>query len=619
MESVTASKRSCDHSGKPNIRDTKSAPSESVRGTKELHVVEEEDEGYEGEDEFREDGIDTVKPQNENVKLGGQEDRPATAESGPKSVRMPGSRVESVCSRYGSSTKLDSRPSTGTRVTSAQGGRRTISRASSRRSRRGSATSRNQDRGHSSESEEDGDGRDINSEMELRTVDIHDDKAWDTDLEGEESSTSYDHTGKTAYIECCKRLGIIPASYFLRHMQEKELVMKHHGLGAQGMKAIAMALVSNTTVLNVNLRDNWLGSTGGFAICDMLKENCFITEIDLSDNRLGTVVAAALSQILTQNDTLRRVTLAGNEFDDKAAGYFADALLGATKIEYLNLSHNNFGESAGIALGPAISENTSLKELDLSWNHLRRKGAIAVAMGVKNNVFMKKVNLSWNGFGLEGSIALADAVKNNSVLEELDIGNNRITTEGAVLIGKGLSLNETLQVLKMGQNPMQTGGCWAICAAILKNPSCVLRHIDFSDILVNEDFTEIFKQVQEQIPDIKIWHGGMEPPLKPKARIPPMMKLATYIDKHDLRLVDFFNKFDKDKSMSVTHEEFIQGLEKFQKETGINLTEEEIASLIEELDKDGDGEINYSEMVIGHTDFKETQRLSVTSMRPLTS
>ena len=79
--------------------------------------------------------------------------------------------------------------------------------------------------------------------------------------------------------------------------------------------------------------------------------------------------------------------------------------------------------------------------------------------------------------------------------------------------------------------------------------------------MVNKDFEDVFKQVQEQIPDIKLAHGGMEPPPKPKAKVHPMVKLVNYIEKHELRLVDFFNKFDKDGSMSVTHEEFVEGIE----------------------------------------------------------
>ena len=36
---------------------------------------------------------------------------------------------------------------------------------------------------------------------------------------------------------------------------------------------------SNTTILTLDLSDNWLGYEGGLAVCDMLKENCFITDL----------------------------------------------------------------------------------------------------------------------------------------------------------------------------------------------------------------------------------------------------------------------------------------------------------------------------------------------------
>lgn len=53
----------------------------------------------------------------------------------------------------------------------------------------------------------------------------------------------YDATGKAAYKEICKHYNVIPVSYFMRNMQESELTMRHHGLGAAGGKAIAVSLV----------------------------------------------------------------------------------------------------------------------------------------------------------------------------------------------------------------------------------------------------------------------------------------------------------------------------------------------------------------------------------------
>lgn len=80
------------------------------------------------------------------------------------------------------------------------------------------------------------------------------------------------------------------------------------------------------------------------------------------------------------------------------------------------------------------------------------------------------------------------------------------------------------------------------------------------DILVNDDFKEMYRQLEEQYSSVQLIHGATEPPKKPKARVHPMVKLMKYIEKHNMRLVDFFNKFDTDHSMSVTREEFVQGI-----------------------------------------------------------
>ncbi|CAI9567976.1 unnamed protein product, partial [Staurois parvus] len=94
----------------------------------------------------------------------------------------------------------------------------------------------------------------------------------DTDLEIEEARGAYDPSGKARYLSACQLFGVVPVSYFLRHMGDSNLVMRHHGLGAQATKAIALSLVTNTSIVNLNLSDNWLEGDGAAAIADMLKE-----------------------------------------------------------------------------------------------------------------------------------------------------------------------------------------------------------------------------------------------------------------------------------------------------------------------------------------------------------
>lgn len=53
----------------------------------------------------------------------------------------------------------------------------------------------------------------------------------------------FDHSGKTSYINACQKSKVVPVSYYLRHMQDSELRLRHHQLGSTTIKPIALSLV----------------------------------------------------------------------------------------------------------------------------------------------------------------------------------------------------------------------------------------------------------------------------------------------------------------------------------------------------------------------------------------
>ncbi len=64
-------------------------------------------------------------------------------------------------------------------------------------------------------------------------------------------------TGGRVYLEVCGELGVVPASYFSRHMCSSEIILKHHGLGPLGAKAVAIPLVVRTIcVLHIFIMSN---------------------------------------------------------------------------------------------------------------------------------------------------------------------------------------------------------------------------------------------------------------------------------------------------------------------------------------------------------------------------
>lgn len=67
--------------------------------------------------------------------------------------------------------------------------------------------------------------------------------------------------------------------------------------------------------------------------------------------------------------------------------------------------------------------------------------------------------------------------------------------------------------------------------------------------------------------------------------------LKDYVKSKNLRLLDLFNQFDKDKSMSVSRDELKQGF----KSINLPLSDKQLDGFIRALDIDGDGEIDYNE------------------------
>ncbi|KAM6112029.1 LOW QUALITY PROTEIN: leucine-rich repeat-containing protein 74B [Pterocles gutturalis] len=315
---------------------------------------------------------------------------------------------------------------------------------------------------------------------------------------GEEDAASPEGGGRY------RASGVTLASRLLRRAVGPRLSLRHRGL-VRGAKALARSLMVDTSILTLDLSDNWLQGEGAAAIAEMLR-NCYISAVDLSDNKLGVEGAKAFSAMLLENTTIVFFQLSGN-VDDHAAKYLADAIK-ANSSEILDLSYNMFGDKAGEVLGMVIAENSGLREFKISWNHFHSQGAAALAKGLGANVFLKALDVSYNGFGSSGAAALGEALKANNVLEELNVSNNRILVKGALHIAAGLKENKTLKRLNMTRNPMQTEGCCGLLKALQANSGTGIETLDLPDIPVNKELAELCDAVKILFPNLLLRHGG---------------------------------------------------------------------------------------------------------------
>ncbi|XP_063426854.1 leucine-rich repeat-containing protein 74B-like [Mytilus trossulus] len=395
---------------------------------------------------------------------------------------------------------------------------------------------------------------------------------YDTDLEADEEIFYHDTTGKSNYLKICQQYGLVPISYFVRHITDNEITMRYHGLSPTAAKAIALVLRDNISLEKLNLDGNWIQAEGGEAISKMLEENEYITDLSLADNKLGSEGAQSICRMLNVNAGLRKINLSGNGFIDSDAKFLVNTLENNKYLKDLNLSHNLFGEEGGEILGAAIGANDILDVIDLSWNHLRQKGAIAVANGIKENVGLKRINLSWNGFGSEGGCAIADALATNNSLLEIDISGNRLTAEAAIRIAKSIFSNDNLRILRMGNNLLTTAGAIALAKVINESESTEMEELDLTDVPVEYEFLRICEDIKMKKPDFKVSFGPVlrtgntsddlgKMGIDPKKKVAPILVLQEHIVVNDMRLLDILKRYDSDQTLLVTPEDFMAAIE----------------------------------------------------------
>ena len=153
-------------------------------------------------------------------------------------------------------------------------------------------------------------------------------------------------------------------------------------------------------------------------------------------------------------------------------------------------------------------------------------------------------------------------------------------------------------------NPIRSIGAHGILQATKDNYDSALEKLYFNNVVIDLDTQELVRQILQERPNIKIIctlsrlagnNSDLEVAVyeaKKKKTVKDLVNIMMdYVKSRNLRLVDLFNQFDKDKSMSVDREEFVRGL----RSIGVPLDDRQLSLMIDFLDEDGDGEVDYSE------------------------
>ncbi|XP_029808683.1 leucine-rich repeat-containing protein 74A isoform X3 [Suricata suricatta] len=384
----------------------------------------------------------------------------------------------------------------------------------------------------------------------------------ETDLEIEDTEKLFTTGQRELYLEACKLVGVVPVSYFIRNMEESYVNLNHHGLGPTGTRAIAIALVSNTSIVTLELADNHITEEGALSLVEMLQENSFLQDLNISDNELGFKGASTISEFLQRNtSSLLNLQLSGNNFRDESAELLCQALSANYRIKMLDLSHNEFSDKGGEHVGQMLALNIGLQSLDLSWNHFHIRGAVALCNGLRANVTLQKLDLSMNGFGNEGATALGEVLRLNNSLVYLDVSSNDISNEGAAKISKGLEINESLKVLR--------------------------------NVLVSEQFTKTLDGVCAIHPQLDVTYKAVQGFSAKKMALlwtNPMKLIQSYADQHQITVADFFKSLNPKGTMTMSVGDFRKAMIQQDK---VPMSRYQVRELIKKLDEKT-GMVNFS-------------------------
>ena len=249
-------------------------------------------------------------------------------------------------------------------------------------------------------------------------------------------------------------------------------------IGAGGLQSLAEALITNTSLVELNLYQCSLEITdeNGPIVTEMLQRNTTLRNLDLTDtwildtsivyianglekntalkslnmNGISAVGGKALASAIATNASLPLVELEldGHDMireDNKQA--FIDMLQQNTSIKTLSLSYTNISVPF---LAEALQSNYTLKELELCNCELMLDMVKDVSRMLTVNRSLTTLDISNNPIGDDGVTHLAKALKHNITLEKLDISHCRNITD-ATPLAEALKQNQTLEELEMNQ------------------------------------------------------------------------------------------------------------------------------------------------------------------------
>jgi len=250
-----------------------------------------------------------------------------------------------------------------------------------------------------------------------------------------------------------------------RNQSLKELGLRACYLGAAGATsfgAFARGLSPNTSLKELNLKDNGIGNDGAMELADALRGNKVLERLDLSSNGIDGPEAVTVIKALWESKSLTHLYLSDNTFggnyNDRYT-VFPEGLPKNTTFECLDLDGCHLNPGDLLAIFECFDGSTSLRELNLGQNCISLDDSCGATLKrLIERTSLRLLYFCSNEVTSEGMTELVEGLQSNLSLVELSLSDCGIDNEGLFKLGEGLVENKTLESLALEENEFDTDG-----------------------------------------------------------------------------------------------------------------------------------------------------------------
>jgi Ran GTPase-activating protein (RanGAP) involved in mRNA processing and transport/adenylate kinase family enzyme len=281
----------------------------------------------------------------------------------------------------------------------------------------------------------------------------------------------YDIKTLVKYLVCSKGAGTWTFNLSVNH------------IGKEGAANIAKVLQSSNVINSLLLLDNPIGAGGLQSLAEALITNTSLVELNLYRCSLEITDenGPIITEMLHRNKTLRTLDLAGanNNISDTGVIYIAKGLERNTALKCLRM--DGISAVGSKALASTIATNASLPLLELKLDGcdmITEDSKQAFIDMLQQNTSIKILELRLSSSVSDPVPFLAEALQNNSTLKRLRLFNYILTPDMVKDVSRILAVNRSLISLNISGNPIGDAGVTHLAEALKQNKT--LEKLDIS-------------------------------------------------------------------------------------------------------------------------------------------